>query len=410
MRINHNISALNTYRQLSINTTAGSKSLEKLSSGLRVNRAGDDAAGLAISEKMRGQIRGLSQASRNSQDTISLLQTAEGALNETHSILQRMRELAVQAAGDTNTSVDRKAIQDEVTQLTKEIDRIATTTEFNTKKLINGDLVGVQGAIAGVIDKEGSFANGTVALGKISYASLAVKTDVIRINIVRDTFTNGSSISTTGAFCRNMFSVTTVLGNISAAKVIFSTAGGVYISGAASTGAATVTMRVSLSLAQMKALKSGDTITISVTKKAAAQTDSSKQIRAQIGANAGQELGIGINDMGSNALGVRKTDGTALDITTQVKASGAIKLINNALEKVSTERSKLGAFQNRLEHTINNLDTSAENLQASESRIRDVDMAKEMMEYTKNNILTQAAQAMLAQANQAPQGVLQLLR
>lgn len=407
MIINHNLSAMNAHRNMASNTNASSKSMEKLSSGLRINRAGDDAAGLAISEKMRGQIRGLDQASRNSQDSISMIQTAEGALNETHSILQRMRELAVQGSNDTNTSVDRTSIQDEINQLTKEVDRIANTTEFNTKKLLNGDLQGITGAKAGVVDKEATFANGTVKLGAVTNASLATSTDVIRINITKDTFTDGSSLATTGVLSTGMFSVSTVLGNINKADVLVSGGTNIVIKSAGGTGN---DITVALTNAQMMALKSGDTITLSLQKAEAAQTDSSKQVRAQIGANAGQELGIGISDMGSEALGIRKTNGDALDLTTQTSSSGAIKLINNAIERVSTERSKLGAIQNRLEHTINNLNTSSENLQSSESRIRDVDMAKEMTNYSKNNILTQAAQAMLAQAKSAPEQVLQLLR
>jgi flagellin len=401
---------MNAHRNMVGNTNKSAKSMEKLSSGLRINRAGDDAAGLAISEKMRGQIRGLNQASRNSQDSISMIQTAEGALSETHSILQRMRELAVQGANDTNTAVDRDSIQDEIDQLTKEVDRIANTTEFNTKKLLNGDLQGVTGAKAGVLDSEGTFANGSVALGAVTNASVAIATDVIRINITKDTFTDGSSLSATGVLSGGMFSVTTVLGNVDSAKVFVSGGTNIVISGAASDGTDVQEISVALTAAQMKALKSGDTITISLQEKEDAQTDSSKQIRAQIGANAGQELGIGIGDMGSESLGIRQTSGDALDLTTQTASSGAVKLINNAIEKVSTQRSQLGAIQNRLEHTINNLDTSAENLQASESRIRDVDMAKEMTSYSKNNILTQAAQAMLAQAKSAPEQVLQLLR
>jgi flagellin len=271
MRINHNIAALNTYRQLTAGTNAASKNMEKLSSGLRINRAGDDAAGLAISEKMRGQIRGLEMASKNSQDAISLIQTAEGALNETHAILQRMRELAVQGANDTNTTADRNNIQDELNQLLSEIDRISTTTQFNTKNLLDG--------------------------------------------------------SFTGTF--------------------------------------------------------------------------------QVGANDNQIITLSINSMstGSGALDV-----AGISVGSNSLASQAIAKIDAAIAEVSQERSKLGAYQNRLEHTINNLETSAENLTAAESRIRDVDMAKEMMAFTKNNILTQAAQAMLAQANQQPQGVLQLLR
>ncbi|SFQ02716.1 flagellin Hag [Caldicoprobacter faecalis] len=277
MRINHNIMALNAYRQLSINNTGVQKSLEKLSSGLRINRAGDDAAGLAISEKMRGQIRGLEQASRNAQDAISLIQTAEGALNETHAILQRMRELVVQAGNvGTNQSEDLQAIQDEIRALIDEINGIAQRTQFNTKNLLDGGYSGV----------------------------------------------------------------------------------------------------------------------------------------FQIGANEGQQLTLTISAMTASSLGVSTA---TIDVTTfaSVGASAvdaAISAIDAAINTVSSQRSKLGATQNRLEHTIKNLDNAAENLTAAESRIRDVDMAKEMMEFTKMNILSQAAQAMLAQANMQPQAVLQLLR
>lgn len=273
MIINHNIAAMNTHRQLGTNTTNTNKAIEKLSSGLRINRAGDDAAGLAISEKMRGQIRGLDMATKNAQDGISLIQTAEGALNETHSILQRIRELAVQSANDTNTNEDRAELQKEVTELTTEITRISTDTEFNTKKLLNGS--GVSNAVF------------------------------------------------------------------------------------------------------------------------------------QIGANTGQAIKLSIGDMsaGKSGLGLQ-----SVAIGTQVGANSALAILDSAITKVSAERAKLGANQNRLEHTINNLGTTSENLSAAESRIRDVDMAKEMMNQTKNNILAQAAQAMLAQANQQPQAVLQLLR
>ena len=270
MRINHNIAALNTYRQLGNANNAQLKSMEKLSSGLRINRAGDDAAGLAISEKMRGQIRGLDMAAKNAQDGISLIQTAEGALNETHAILQRMRELAVQSANDTNTNDDRAALQAEVDELITELDRIANNTEFNTQKLLDG--------------------------------------------------------------------------SFSAKKF-------------------------------------------------------------HIGANNGQSIELEIADMTKGGLSV---DG--LSISDQESADDALTTLDAAIKTVSDERAKLGAYQNRLEHTINNLSTSSENLTAAESRIRDVDMAKEMMEQTKNAILAQASQAMLAQANQLPQGVLQLLR
>ncbi|MDU6036800.1 MAG: flagellin [Clostridium butyricum] len=271
MIINHNMNALNAHRNMGINTNQAGKSMEKLSSGLRINRAGDDAAGLAISEKMRGQIRGLDQASRNSADGISMIQTAEGALNETQNILQRMRELAVQASNDTNVKDDRTAITAEITQLTSEINRIASQTEFNTQKLLN------------------------------------------------------SGIS----------------------------------------------------------------------------------VNFQVGANKAQSIKVSINAMNASALGVKAT---AIKVSTYSVATTSIETINTAITKVSTQRANLGAVQNRLEHTISNLDNTSENLTAAESRVRDVDMAKEMMNFSKNNILQQAAQAMLSQANQQPQGVLQLLR
>ncbi|MDO7906567.1 flagellin Hag [Paenibacillus sp. JX-17] len=281
MIINHNIAALNTSRALNSASSAQSKSMEKLSSGLRINRAGDDAAGLAISEKMRGQIRGLDQASRNAQDGISLIQTAEGALNESHSILQRMRELAVQSGNDTNTADDRQNLQDEVDQLAKELTRISDTTEFNTKKLLDG-------------------------------------------------------------------------------------------------------------------------------------TASTNAMTFQIGANTSQTMSLTISKLDAASLSVGTGVGeavTGLDIkTAATAATAAISTIDAAIKTVSTQRSKLGAVQNRLEHTINNLGTASENLSAAESRVRDVDMASEMVTQTKNSILAQAAQAMLSQANQQPQGVLQLLR
>ncbi|PRS82893.1 MULTISPECIES: flagellin Hag [unclassified Bacillus (in: firmicutes)] len=305
MRINHNIAALNTLNRLSANNGASQKNMEKLSSGLKINRAGDDAAGLAISEKMRGQIRGLEMATKNAQDGISLIQTAEGALTETHSILQRVRELVVQA-GNTGTQdgTDLGAIQEEIANLVEEIgdgsgkNGISDRTEFNGKKLLDG------------------------------------------------------SFSATAA--------------------------------------------------------------------------TPKSLTFQIGANKAQKLDVNIEAMSSTALGALEADGTLkadhavanIDVTqfADPTATGALSfddqldIVDGAIKQVSNQRSKLGAVQNRLEHTINNLGASGENLTAAESRIRDVDMAKEMSEFTKNNILSQASQAMLAQANQQPQNVLQLLR
>jgi flagellin len=269
MVVQHNMQAMNANRQLGITTGNQAKSTEKLSSGYRINRAADDAAGLSISEKMRSQIRGLNKASDNAEDGISLVQTAEGALNEVHSMLQRMNELSTQAANDTNTATDRTAIKAELDQLSSEIDRVSSTTQFNTMNLLDGNFTG---------------------------------------------------------------------------KLL------------------------------------------------------------QVGALSGQTIGISIGSMSATTLGVN-----ALDVTTNANAGASMSKVQKAIESVSTQRSSLGAIQNRLEHTVANLDTTSENTSASESRIRDTDMAEEMVEYSKNNILAQAGQSMLAQANQSTQGVLSLL-
>lgn len=393
MIINHNIAALNTYRSLSNNNVVASKSLEKLSSGLRINRAGDDAAGLAISEKMRGQIRGLEQAVRNSQDGISLIQTAEGALNETHSILQRMRELAVQASNDTNTDADRAEIQNEIDQLTSEIDRIGATTEFNTKKLLKGDLAGVSASVNGSMIFEQS--NEDIAFTKLeSNVYAATISDTVRIRLVTET-----STAMTFSVSYALGAATTV-GNIN-----ISTANGTVIWSTTSTAVADI----NIGSVTLSGWDVGDTLTISITSSEAAVT-TDDALRFHIGANTAQEIAVGIKDMRAEALGIKTSSGDNLNVSTQFQAEASVVQLDAAIAKVSAERSKLGAYQNRLEHTINNLGTSSENLTAAESRIRDVDMAKEMMEFTKMNILSQAAQAMLAQANQMPQGVLQLLR
>lgn len=275
MVVQHNLQAMNTNRQLGIITDAQSKSTEKLSSGYKINRAADDAAGLAISEKMRSQIRGLDRASLNAQDGISAVQTAEGALNEVHSMLQRMNELATQAANDTNTSTDRAKISDELKALGSEIDRVATTTQFNTQNLLDGN------------------------------------------------------------FCGKLL---------------------------------------------------------------------------QVGALSGQTIQIDISKMSLSGLNIDQSDLISTKISFNAGAGDVMKKVQSAIDTVSTQRSALGALQNRLEHTIRNLDTTSENTSAAESRIRDTDMAKEMVTYSKNNILAQAGQAMLAQANQSTQGVLSLLR
>jgi flagellin len=393
MRINHNIAALNTHRQLTSATGAQSKSMEKLSSGLRINRAGDDAAGLAISEKMRGQIRGLDQASRNSQDGISLIQTAEGALNETHSILQRMRELAVQSSSDTNTADDRAELQKEVQQLKDEVDRIANNTEFNTKKLLNGDLddYSFKAESATVASKTGDFAvainAATAPDSDATTAAVVTADDTYTVKVTKyDASTDTYS-----------YTITPESTGVESAESTFTAAG-------AAADTITVGGGIDVDVDSTK-IKVGDSFTL-VTRQDQNDTGtSSDALTFQIGSNSNQTINVGISSMKTADLYINN-----VDISTQSGASSAISTIDTAIKSVSAERSKLGAVQNRLEHTINNLGTSSENLTAAESRIRDVDMAAEMMNQTKNSILSQAAQAMLAQANQQPQGVLQLLR
>ena len=389
MRINHNIAALNTYRSLTSNTASSSKSLEKLSSGLRINRAGDDAAGLAISEKMRGQIRGLDMASKNAQDGISLIQTAEGALNETQSILQRMRELAVQSSSDTNTDQDRSELQKELNQLVGEIDRIADSTEFNTKKLLNGDLKGVTKQLASVsFDNQGDTALFTTAVATTASVFGTPGTEADETLNVKISDYNAAA---------NTYSLTwtTQSGETS-------TLAGIAAAGGVQT-IATASGSYNLTLGAIGVEDIGKQATFSSRKSIESYTD--KSLTFQIGANSSQVINADINNMNATALHVNN-----VSVSGAAQAEASISAIDKAVKDVSGQRAKLGAFQNRLEHTINNLGTSSENLTAAESRIRDVDMAKEMMEFTKQNILSQAAQAMLAQANQQPQGVLQLLR
>lgn len=367
---------------------------------------------------MRGQIRGLDQASRNSQDGISLIQTAEGALNETHSILQRMRELSVQSANDTNTAGDRSELQKEMTQLNDEIDRIQSTTQFNTKNLLDGSMGSAVNANKANINTNASLKNSvgaavtsTTALTNLSDKngnSLGIQaTDTITISYVQNgTTVNSTSFAASAAL--TIGALATTDGTTANPALTLSTSAGVVSLEAATAGTAgainglTITVKDAsgnIRTAATNALSSFAESQAAVDKR----TDGSASF--QIGANTGQTMNLSIENMGTAALGV-----TGLQISTQSQATVAIKVIDTATQKVSSERSKLGAVQNRLEHTINNLGTASENLTAAESRVRDVDMAKEMMQQTKNNILAQAAQAMLAQANQQPQGVLQLLR
>lgn len=635
MIINHNMASLNTYNKLSANNTQTSKALEKLSSGLRINRAGDDAAGLAISEKMRGQIRGLDQASRNSQDAISLIQTAESSLSETHSILQRMKELATQAANSTNTTDDRNEIQKEVNQLTSEINRIGNTTEFNTMKLLDGsksgdasaalqrltaatadqafdyrltvtdtatkgsisvnmgtengslgnitvkfvedtDLASGKGVVSydkdskvvtvstngqvglnadnvtgnwKFVDENGqeqatviAAAGGTDLANSIGQAIAAQETsfDASKVTVsVKDatgaavaagttinaSSINGTSVTTSGGTAapnvagkislvgltaatgpstavefnfgadngavlnglKVEFKDATAVGGVAANKVLAEIGkdNNLIIYGNASETIAKADIDTAIQALGKQTINGSEVdfadVSVSSWDDVADYTNggvannnaidfddltafngSSKLVvsggesnndiapegsgtaaggalKMQIGANQGQNFAVTINDMRSLKLGISSISGAsaasvngavftsnktneltdasntknaefALDVSDHDKASAAITVIDNAIKTVSAERSKLGAYTNRLEHTIANLGTSSENITAAESRIRDVDMAKEMMNFQKNNILSQAAQAMLAQANQQPQGVLQLLR
>ena len=523
MIINHNMNALNAHRNMNVNNTAAGKSMEKLSSGLRINRAGDDAAGLAISEKMRGQIRGLTQASRNASDGISMIQTAEGALSETQNILQRMRELSVQSSNDTNTAEDRQSIQKEIAQLTEEIDRIGNNTEFNTQSLLKGDGstkldstgVTISDMISGqdvqTTEAKVEFkvkADNTTTKGQIKLNNQTIDVNVgtgsksviaseikkqlelgieqndllkgqFKVSANGDTVTieavkggeySGSKgkieVTASGAGATNLTSnggtdisnnasvknegdtigataasseitlpntaddISALIGKgitLGNTQIEFYDAGkGAYSGDAVGVDIGKATQAedvVAAIIAQTQGKVEGATLStkagnngvlvVSSMEKGANSTvnveDGAKnegfEATFQVGANSNQTISISIGDMRADALGVK-----SVDLTTAKGSQEATATIQAAIEKVSTERAGLGAVQNRLEYTISNLDNTTENLTSAESTLRDVDMAKEMMTFSKNNILNQAAQAMLAQANQQPQNVLSLLR
>jgi flagellin len=364
-----------------------SKTLEKLSSGLRINRAADDAAGLAISEKMRGQIKGLDMARKNAQDAISLIQTAEGALNEVHSILQRMRELAVQAASDTNTDVDRENIQAEIEQLRQEIDRIARSTEFNTKKLLNGNLESFRA------NPEANIVNGGII--------------DLTINTLNQNAKEGTYLVEVGQFRGSPTSALDVRITLVTTSSVYSTIVTSFAQGYVLVGGVTLRWDSTvLSISNYNGLPSGEVIDAAVARIEGKYTGSDYLV-FQIGANEGANMIGGIDAVDSKNLGLNTS---LIDVTSQDGAERVISLIDAAIDKVSGIRSKLGAMQNRLEHTIANLGVSSENLTSSESRIRDADMAKQNMFFTKQQILIQSGMAMLAQANTLPQNILQLLR
>ena len=456
MVVQHNMQAMNANRMLNITTGSQSKSAEKLSSGYRINRAADDAAGLSISEKMRKQIRGLDQASTNAEDGVSAVQTAEGALTEVHSMLQRMNQLAVQSANGTNSETDRKAIQDEIDQLTKEIDRVSETTKFNETYLLKGDgtetvkeTVKVEAA-AGVdvkasyvagkgvekVQKKQAAAFPTTWYAKGSATALSsdelmnmlevkggkvalkdgveifkaaantnnqfgaqLKDDKVGDTDIDAVFEIGSSKLSTSADDKNLVDAADLATHFNTdgsmnKKLYAQNDAGNWVE----VGAEQISKFVDVTPGKAEVQAGEKEVTKVVTK--------ALELNLHVGADSNDtnKINLKIDSMSSKNIGV---DGLKVD--TEENATNAIDTISAAIQKVSDQRSALGAVQNRLEHTIANLDNVVENTTSAESRIRDVDMAEEMVEYSKNNILAQAGQSMLAQANQATQGVLSLL-
>ena len=459
MVVQHNMQAMNANRMLNITTGAQSKSTEKLSSGYRINRAADDAAGLTISEKMRKQIRGLDQASTNAQDGVSSVQTAEGALTEVHSMLQRMNELAVQAANGTNSKEsDRQAIQDEIDQLTTEIDRVAETTKFNEIYLLKGDSNGgtknvfMKGHDAGlkgtltdsaksatfvmdelkagdkvtIAGKEYSIGS-TVAEAKASFAA-AAKDEKVTVDGVEYTVAENAGAADAGA---NKIVLADIQAKVKAGSTVSYKGKDITAmnddnndgiddddSSVISKDVAETKITAELTAANnigtvdhaatvAKTAANGKT-TYTITKGYATVADT-LSFNLHVGADADMtnKITVDIDTMNSANLGIK---GLNVTDATGTAATYAVDAISDAIAKVSSQRSALGAVQNRLEHTIDNLDNIVENTTTAESRIRDTDMAEEMVEYSKNNILAQAGQSMLAQANQSTQGVLSLLQ
>ncbi len=363
LRINQNVAAYNAHRNLTATDNALSKSLERLSSGLRINRAADDAAGLSISEKMRSQVSGLAQASRNAQDGISLIQTAEGALSESSSILQRVRELAVQAANGTLQDADRTAISNEVNQLSAEITRIVSQTKYNNQALLSGGL-GATVATTGI-----SAGGGFASVESVGAASG---------NYTLTWAASGGTLTLSGAAGQTESQTVTAPTGFNTQAVTFNSLG----------------VKVTLNAAIGTAASGSGTIAVG-----------SGNLTLHVGASENETISVSINSMSLSALGL-----SSISISTQAGAESAISLIDSAISTVASTRGTLGGIQNRLEHTIANIGITQENVAASESRIRDVDMAAEMVSFTRNQIMVQAGTAMLAQANAVPQTVLQLLK
>lgn len=399
MRIQNNVSSLNAWRNLTSTDGNMSKSLERLSSGYRINRAADDAAGLAISERMRGQIRGMNQAIKNSQDGISLVQTAEGALNEVHTILQRMRELAVQAANGSNTGADRNQVQGEMDQLASEVTRITNTTRFNSKDLLNGAMQAT--ATSGGGTGQLTFQIGALANQTISFEVEAMDAKTLGVaRDLREVSDNNNAINTISLAGAGSLAAANK-GNYQFTVAWNTTNSNWDVSGTGPSGALTATTAVTGGTAQF--VIGTSTLTLALDQYITGSTGT--KFDAEIEVNPAQAASFANGAKSADAITVG-----GLDVTTEANATDAITAIDTAINTVSAQRSQLGSVQNRLEHTINNLSTVSENLVASESRIRDVDMASEMATFTKQQILMQAGTAMLAQANAKNQAVLSLLQ
>ena len=398
MVVQHNMTAANANRQLGITTSAQAKSSEKLSSGYRINRAGDDAAGLKISEKMRSQIRGLDKASSNAQDGISLIQTAEGALNESHSILQRMNELAVQGANDTNESIDRDAINEELSALTSELDRIASTTQFNKQNLLDGNFTSKNLQVGANSDQKISISIDAMNSTALGLHNIAGSTSQSQTGKKVTGFTFGKysvDVNSTDSFSDQKLSAINGLQDaVSQAanstgymrQLDLETGSAYYVGADTNTRYAAASAAMAADLSNMKAAIS-DGIT-----------------------NNGATYANTENVIAKNTTVGEATTLTDPSVKDYASANATIDAVQKAINQVSSQRSALGALQNRLEHTVSNLDNVSENTSSAESRIRDTDMASEMVTYSKNNILAQAGQSMLAQANQSTQGVLSLLQ
>ena len=406
MRIQHNIMAMNAYRNYANNTSALSKNLEKLSSGYKINRAGDDAAGLAISEKMRAQITGLDKAQDNAKDGISLVQTAEGALTEVHDMLNRMYELAEQSANGTfEDGTDRKQLQKEVDQLKSEINRIADSANFNGIKLLDGSM-----SANGTTSISGTSADATKASVDVKITADSVFDSAgnrseltFKLSAVSSTGQDGAEVDKNGVVTIKLKKKTLYTSEDIQALLSKASAAGADVSKDTLEAAQNATVTGS---GIGKTSNAGSWTTLAKST-GTAQANQGKPLTLQIGdtSDSFNQLRVGIKNCHVDALGL-----TDMKIGDQDSAAKALDKIKSAINYVSDVRGTLGATQNRLDHTINNLSVMQENIQDAESTIRDTDVADEMMAYTKNNILIQSAQAMLAQANQVPQGVLQLLQ